>query len=216
MAPFIAARLLWQERSRYNVALATAAFMVAAIQMVFILHSSQTSAENNLSSVMIPNILSNFWSGLLLGFMTQLPVGFRSFGLAVISLMVFMVWFSLPNRTKVFTAMFLTVGILVFTAAVKKLGAISESINPVGAGQRYFYIPYVLISWGCVLGILQARKPANWIAIALVLMIIASTGRSFQASPLPDMEWRKHVAILGAEPHQIPINPTGWFITVRR
>ncbi|MGF7210513.1 hypothetical protein GGE65_005120 [Skermanella aerolata] len=216
MAPFIAARMFWQERSRYNVALAITAFMAAGIQIVFIFHSNQNGAENNLSSAMIPNILSNFWSGLLLGFVTQLPVGFRLFGLVLISLMICMVWLSLPNQTKVFTAMFLTVGILVFAAAVKKLGAISESIHPVGAGQRYFYIPYVLISWGCVLGVLQARKPANWIAIALVLMIIASTGRSFQAPSLPDMEWRKHVALLGTDPLQIPINPTGWFVTIRR
>jgi hypothetical protein len=215
-APFIVARLQWHSRSRYNISLAVIAVMIAAVQISVILNSSQTGVDQGISIEMLPNIIRNFWFGLFFGFITQAPLSLKWLLMAFTFSMALALWLLFPRRMKIITIMFSIVSIMIFAAAIKKLGAISEFIQPTVNGQRYFYIPYVLTTWIFILGILQARKPGKWIAIAMTLMIVGSAARAFQAPPLPDMEWRRQVASVGAEPMQIPINPPGWFVTVHR
>jgi hypothetical protein len=216
IAPVIVARLVWHSRSRYNVMLAALAGLVAAIQISFIFSSNQAGSDNANLMETLPSIFSNFWFGLFFGFLTQAPSEIKWILITLTVAAANIFWLLSSRRTKVIAAIFSAVSIIIFTAALRKLGVASGFIHSTGAGQRYFYIPYVLITWIFILGILQTRKPANWIATALVLMIVASAARSFQAPPLPDMEWRRQVATIGAEPIQIPINPVGWFVTIHR
>lgn len=214
--PFIVGRLAWHGRSRHNIALAVAASLAAMIQISFVYATNHIGGDNSAIMGMQTEIISNFWSVLLIGFLTQVPSSFYHFLMVLITAMIVVLWMLLPGRSKAISAIFLAVSIMIFVTAVRKWGANPEAIQPLGSGQRYFYIPYVLVTWVFILGILQASKPANWIAMALVLMIIASAARTFQAPPLPDMEWGRHVAAVGTEPVKVPINPVGWSITVHR
>ena len=134
------------------------------------------------------DIISNFWSVLLIGFLTQVPSELHYFSMILITAMIIVLWVLLPGAPRLFQR-FLGGEHYNFCYCGKKMGCKFRGYSALGAGQRYFYIPYVLVTWVFILGILQAPKPANWIAMALVLMIIASAARTFQAPPLPDMEW---------------------------
>lgn len=214
--PFIISRLVWHSRSRYNIALAVTATTVASTQAMFIFNTSELGGEHNLNLEMYISAFDHFWFGLVLGFITQAPSALRYFMELLTLAMGIILIFLLPTRSRIIAEILIVVAIMIFAVSATKLGTFASIIQPLSLGQRYFYIPYVLIMWVFVLGMLQIPKPANSIAAILILIIVASAARAFQAPPLPDMEWHKHMNNVGAEPVQVPINPSGWIITVHR
>jgi hypothetical protein len=215
-APFVVGRLMWRTRCRYNFALASVAILAATIQFSFILGSSQPPASEVLTFRMLVAAFLNFWYGLWFNFLTQYTVALMWFFMVLTAGLTVTLWALLPSRTKLITSMLIIFGLLIFNSALFKLGSVSGTIQPLGSGQRYFFIPYVLFSWVLILGILQAHEPAKSIAAALILLLVGSTAPQFQAPPLPDMEWRRHVFDIGSDPRQVPINPSGWSVTVHR
>ncbi len=84
---------------------------------------------------------------------------------------------------------------------------------PFGSGDRYFYLPRVVILWS-ILICAASRGLARGVVTALVgLSVLAGASSWFQAGPFEDYRW-KHFAqeIERGKSLRIPINPPGWYI----
>ena len=90
---------------------------------------------------------------------------------------------------------------------------------PPAAGSRYFYVPYVLFCWACITLLLSSRKHLDrGLAILLLVAVLRSSLISgFESTPLRDYRWRDHIQRFDQEGEvQIPINPPGWQVDLRR
>lgn len=88
-----------------------------------------------------------------------------------------------------------------------------------GAADRYFYLIKVVWWWAVWLaldgGSMRSRVNATAVTTALVCLIAVSNAQFLRRYALTNFNWRAHAAVLdqpGA--HTIPINPSGWSITV--
>jgi hypothetical protein len=83
-------------------------------------------------------------------------------------------------------------------------------------GDRYFYLPHVLLAWMIVLEC--ARAKGSWRILAAVPLVVALAANlpSFRAAPLTDYAWPRQVqAIREGRAFAIPINPVGWMMVSR-
>jgi hypothetical protein len=85
------------------------------------------------------------------------------------------------------------------------------SILPSGNGDRYFFLPHVLLAWLLIVAGLEYRgwrRVAAWAALALALI---GNRADLRAPPLRDDAWAQHVRpIREGKAFSIPINPDGW------
>jgi len=80
-----------------------------------------------------------------------------------------------------------------------------------GNGDRYFFLPHVLLAW---LLVLESARQNGWKrlvpAIPLAFALVANL-KFYRVAPLKDYAWAEHVQpIREKKAFSIPINPEGW------
>jgi hypothetical protein len=112
------------------------------------------------------------------------------------------------RRTVDWTFVALT-GSLVVTIALAAVRAPLDVMHPVLAGGRYFFLPYMLLSW-LLLYLIDTRHQGTSVFCA-ALLVAALAGFGFHArwrhAPI---DWRAHIERCLAEPaHQFPVHYEG-------
>jgi hypothetical protein len=78
-----------------------------------------------------------------------------------------------------------------------------------GNGDRYFFLPHVLLAWLLVIACVQLRGWRRLLPALLLAASLASNLRYLRAPPLHDYAWAAHVQpIRDGEAFEIPINPS--------
>ena len=110
------------------------------------------------------------------------------------------------------------IGILLF-ALVVIIGTIAKfryyphAFDSPYAGQRYFYIPQLVLLW-CAISLCFSGSHPRLIAIAaLVIFFSLYRAEYFWKSPLPDQHWATYAEHIGKQDLTVPVNP-GWSMRV--
>jgi len=134
-------------------------------------------------------------------------------------------WLELKSKTKLNQQRMIVVaaGLLLMAAVIYKLSRHPETLNPLGNGDRYFYLPRLMVIW-FLITCLQLRHRGKWGAAVLLASVAATiwlatngwtSGFGFQSAPYQPLNWEKYSpAIESGQPVTIPINPPGWFVTL--
>jgi hypothetical protein len=90
------------------------------------------------------------------------------------------------------------------------------TLIPPGMGTRYFYIPYIMMTWSLIALLGQREQWKNiLLKIGLALILISSLTSHFHSKPFIDYNWPLYSQSIGKEDVVIPINPEGWQINVK-
>ena len=83
-------------------------------------------------------------------------------------------------------------------------------------GDRYFYLPRVLLAWLLILEFDAAQRPVRWLAHATALAIAVVHLKSYSLPAEPNYKWTDHVdPIRRGVPANIPTLPEGWTMEYR-
>ncbi|HXQ80999.1 MAG TPA: hypothetical protein VN775_06795, partial [Opitutaceae bacterium] len=104
---------------------------------------------------------------------------------------------------------------LVIPVAIKFRYDAQLIANPT-SGDRYFFLPHVLLAWLLVVTFAQYKGWRQMIPAALLAASIGFNLPYLKAPPLHDYAWAKHVQpIRDGEEFEIPINPSGLMLEGR-
>ena len=80
-------------------------------------------------------------------------------------------------------------------------------------GDRYFFIPRVLVAWLVILEFRSSLRAAAWTARGLAALGLALHAPHFVLTAPPDHRWKDHCdAIRRGVPARIKTLPEDWFI----
>ena len=86
------------------------------------------------------------------------------------------------------------------------------SISDLGIGDRYFFIPRVLLGW-LLIWFAGSRTAWRWLACAALIAAVGVQLLSYRLPPAPDYHWAQNCEPLRrGQPAKIPILPNGWIL----
>ena len=115
------------------------------------------------------------------------------------------------------TVVVLLAAILVTGATFYKFKAAPTALIPLYDGDRYFYLPRLMMMWALIFCLSLGGLVGRLAAVSLLFVMLAAATTEFQVAPMRDYAWKSYVpAIKRAaeldEPLQVPINPPGWSV----
>ncbi len=200
-------------RTRESATMAALALLASAVQAAYLYgyrgHFIQSAPvdQGGLMSFMGGRLFGTFWMGYGIPPISPGPL-WVAMGIAVGALAA---WVSFrrggwrPSRAMLALAWLCLVIPVAFKfrhdAAVLALG---------GNGDRYFFLPHVLLAWLLVIACVQLTGWRRLVPAALLAASLAVNLRSMRAAPLYDYAWAKHVQpVRDGDEFEIPINPSG-------
>ncbi len=115
------------------------------------------------------------------------------------------------------TLVVLLAAVLITGATFYKFKAAPEALIHLYNGDRYFYLPRLMMMWALVFCLSLDSFAKRFAAALLTLTILAAATTQFQVAPMRDYAWGGYApsieqAIEQGEPLQVPINPPGWSV----
>lgn len=212
--PFFAWRV-WRRRSFASLFLGLIAALAAGVQISAYLQFTPPPSEGLLLAeplLRTPGL--RIWGSLLLPkpWTKHVP----TFVYIAISLFAWGLAFFLsrnPPAKRELRLVLLLSGGLIICAAIYKFRFELNLLQSVHNGDRYFYIPKLLLLW---FFIFELGSPETWrrrlSGIFLSVCLIASIS-GYRAKPMVDYHWQNYMAdIRAGREVVVPINPPGWNI----
>lgn len=200
-------------RTRESAMLAIFGLIVAAIQAGYIYtdrsHFTRFAPADprGLIFSMVTRLFGTFWTGY-----GTVAAAYVSFWIAIsIAVTTFGIWFSFRSGEWRYQRMMLTLAWLCFVVpvAMKFLHEASVIRDP-GNGDRYFFLPHVLLAWLLVIACVQMSGWLRAIPVTLLAASLVFNLPYISVAPLRDFAWAKHVQpVRDGESFEIPINPNG-------
>lgn len=204
-----------QNKSTYRSVILFIVCITIAVQLSILLNETTRSNISSISmnfNVYIQLFGQKLFGGLFLGDLTK-HINDYLLSSMYLSLILLLFWYSFREKDMVIWIL-LYVHFILLLATIYKFQSNLDALIPIRNGQRYFYIPYVMIVWSLIY-ILE--KTTNWkktiIVISLLCILCSSLSSRFTTS-FVDYEWKSYSNKIGKENVSIPINPTGWKIVV--
>jgi hypothetical protein len=214
-SPLFVARA-WRRRTRASWILLGLAGATALVQFVIVFQNRGDFARHEPSN--LPWLLSIFgarlYAPIIMGF--HLPFISLRFGWLLLGGLGTTLWlyFGLRSGENAEERRFLTIaGWCVIVPVMARFFHDTESLAGVENGDRYFYVPRVVLLWLVVVVAARARDWQRW-AIALCLTFgLVMNLTSIRREPLIQYPWKLHVAEMRAGLSlRVPTNPEGWEI----
>ncbi len=214
-APLFIARAAWR-RTRAAWIIAALVAVPAAVQAYTVLHEpAPVPASPALNVAIVARIVVQRISGVMwlapsLG--RHLPATwFILIGLTCAALIA---WAGLRNPKYRETTLLLW-GCLAFVqlAVIHKFGSDFRMLGDSANGERYFFLPRVLLLWLCIFA-WDAKSPGKWVARTACILTLLTSVVAFRFTPYRDYNWPYWAAKLRAhEAVVVPVNPDGFSFT---
>jgi hypothetical protein len=122
-------------------------------------------------------------------------------------------WALRPHPRRLLRAQILAAAVLITTACVCRLRPSEWGTVNLVNGDRYFYIPRVLVAWLLVWEFDAAPRPIAWAARTLCLAGALANLPHLRLPAPPDLHWAEHCdPIRRGVPAKIPTLPEGWWL----
>ncbi|MFH1137973.1 MAG: hypothetical protein V1816_18030 [Pseudomonadota bacterium] len=221
--PLLLIRVRYRGASAYNLIFVLLALAAAGLQAWALVDTRYMAEMEPLASPRLWRrvVANRFTVSLFLG------AGVRETSHAALSiaamglLVVYMVLSAAGSRRKVEIFSFLAAGMLIFLAVAVKFRSNPMSLVPFENGDRYFFLPRLMIMWSLIMTLEHASTVVRRASILFLAMIIVSgaTWRLFSDVRYVDFQWRRHISRFeegNYESLRLPINPPGWSLELRR
>ena len=134
-------------------------------------------------------------------------------GLALLTIVPLLVWALRPGTRRRYRAGMVAAFCLVTVATAYRARVDTWNIDNLVNGDRYFYIPRVLLAWLFVLEFDARPKWVAWTARGLCLLAVVMHAPHFMLPAPQDYRWAEHCdPIRRGEPANIFTLPEGWWI----
>jgi hypothetical protein len=207
----------WLRRSWDSIALAAFSTLIASIQIYFLIAARSDFIRNQspdvkfLSADMGARIFGTYLRGYGLGQVSS-HWGWIVVGAAFLGVAGWSVFrrgaFEFERR--MLAGAFLCMALAVGLKFVRNPVPISVAID----GDRYFFLPHVLLGWLLVLAFASLQRWPRWIPVGLAAIALAANARYLHQPPMKDYAWKDRVQpIREGKGYSIPINPAGFVMT---
>ena len=205
-------------RSSFNLQLLALASACAAIQAYFIFrpgprfvfppfdaaHFCAVVGQHLLVWPVFGDHLARHFPPLLLGFLGLVPV------------VALLAWSLRPHARRPLRAPLVVAFLLMMAAGVYRARPDTWNLDNLVFGDRYFYLPRVLLAWLLILEIDAAQRSVRWLARATALAIAVVHVKGYSVPAEPNYQWSRHVdPIRRGVPANIPTLPEGWTMEYR-
>jgi len=214
-APLFIARAWWR-RTRASWILLGLAGATALIQFVILFQNRGAFARSDPSQVrwLLSIMGARLYGSLIMGFHWLLIS--PHIGWLVLGGLCTLLWlyFGLRAGEEAYERRVLVIaGCCVIFPVMARFFHDTVSLTAMDNGDRYFYVPRVVLIWLIVVVAARARDWQRWtIAICLTIGLVMNLS-SIQREPLKQYPWKLHVAEMRAGlPLHVPTNPEGWEI----
>jgi hypothetical protein len=204
--------------SSFNLQLLALASACAAIQAYFIFrpgprfvfppfdaaHFCAVVGQHLLVWPVFGDHLARHFPPLLLGFFGLVPV------------VALLAWSLRPHARRPLRAPLVVAFVLMMAAGVYRARPDTWNLDNLVFGDRYFYLPRVLLAWLLILEIDAAQRSVRWLARATALAIAVVHVKGYSLPAEPNYQWSRHVdPIRRGVPANIPTLPEGWTMEYR-
>lgn len=118
-----------------------------------------------------------------------------------------------PGRERADRALLVATLLLLTAACAWRVRADLWQDDNLVNGDRYFFIPRVLVAWLVILEFRSSLRAAAWTTRGLAALGLALHAPHFVLTAPPDYRWKENCdAIRRGVPAQIPTLPDGWYI----
>ena len=206
------------KRSSCNLQLLALASACAAIQAYFIFRPGprfifppfdaarfcEVVGQHLLVWPVFGDHLARHFPPLLLGFLGLVPV------------VALLAWSLRPHARRPLRAQLVVAFLLMMAAGVYRARPDTWNLDNLVFGDRYFYLPRVLLAWLLILEIDAAQRTVRWLARATALAIAVVHVKGYSVPAEPNYQWSRHVdPIRRGVPANIPTLPEGWTMEYR-
>lgn len=206
LAPLYLARALWlRQRPEWIMAIVAGAF--AATQAALVLLATQPGNPHPLpapTAVLAKFVGNYFWWSPD----TAAPAFAAGLGAAVL---IIAAVYALAQRRRNGPVIILVAGCLLLSIVASAGRVPVETLDPFSGGPRYFFYPYIFISWLLIQLMVEARGFARLPLVALLLAPIPHTLQSGQRTH-EHLDWRAEVRRCTNETSElgIPVHMAGY------
>lgn len=200
------------KRKLYNSLIFLAVVIVSLVQLSFIASEPTNSQQINVSFEAFNAVIGYKMIGsLFLG--QKIAYGINPYVLSLLYLAALVLFLGFAyNKKDSFSLTCIGISLIFLLATFYRFVDGLEILIPPENGQRYFYIPYIMVTWSLIA--LQGKQ-AKWKNILLPLILISSLTSGFHSSPFVDYNWNLYSESIGKQDVSIPINPPGWQFEVK-
>jgi len=136
--------------------------------------------------------------------------------LGLLPALALLVWSLRPHPRQLLRAQLVVAFLLMMAAGVYRARPDTWNLDNLVFGDRYFYLPRVLLAWLLILELDAAQRPVRWLARALLLACALVHLKDYSVRAEPDYRWTDHVdPIRRGVPANIPTLPEGWTLEYR-
>jgi hypothetical protein len=203
-------------KKTYGYTLLMVAFCIVLIQLFHIVSSTAIVQEGSMFNldIFISVFGRKLFGGLFFGksmiYSNALFVGISSF--VFFTVLLYLSYKKSPEDMQIIKIVF-----MILSISVAILGAVIIKCSPdmpIFSGNRYFYVPYVMVAWSLILCINQHGTWKNIFVISSLLLIPYSSISVGMQTHMIDYNWKYHSSLIGTKAIiNIPINPH-WAITL--
>ena len=173
--------------------------ILSAIQLNFIFSRSIIGDPLHLDFVFLQNVIHKFFAYYYLGAFELDKIMLWIGGVYIVILMI---TYFLQNKKDVYFLILVYLFFATIALSVSRFNPIS--ITPMfGGGARYFFLPYILLSW--ILIYMMAKNKWYEIMIIPILTLSIITALQGFCRTQDNLEWRKHIDLCQKAKGKYPI-----------
>jgi hypothetical protein len=136
--------------------------------------------------------------------------------LGIVPVLALLAWTLRPHPRRLLRAQLVAAFLLMMAAGVYRARPDTWNLDNLVFGDRYFYLPRVLLAWLLILELDGAQRPVRWLARALLLACALVHLKGYSVPAEPNYQWTEHVdPIRRGVPANIPTLPEGWTLEYR-
>ena len=209
----------WREKNWDTAAALLLATACAAVQGWFVVHTGPKFTFPPFAAARFFEIIGQHllvWPVVGDALAIRAPHLLLSLG-GLLPVAVLLAWALRPHPRRLLRAQIVVAFLLITAATVYRSRPDTWSIDNLWFGERYFFIPRILLAWLLVWEFDAAPRAVAWLARGLLLAVALVHLRHFAVPAPPDYHWAEHCEPIrrGVEA-KIPTLPEGWTLEQAR
>jgi hypothetical protein len=208
----------WRDRHADNLAVLLLATVCAVVQAWFVI---RTGPHFNYPPFAVVNFFAALGQHLLvwpaLGTQIAIKLSPSVLGLVgMVPVIALLAWALRPDPRRLLRAQIVVAFVLIMAASVYRCRPDTWNLQALFFGERYFFIPRILLAWLLVWEIDSAARTVAWLARIVLLACALLHLKNYSLGAPRDYRWADHVEpIRRGVPANIPTLPDGWTLEYR-